>query len=110
MANLNVSIDKVVWMSMVHPASSLDFFKLLRKPARVSPLRIIPDQDYTVDLKGRPDLDFRLAGNLSIWIGYLDAVARLSVILPAMEWTLDAFASDLMKSHLEHYYWHSRKF
>lgn len=93
-----MGIDKVGRVTVIHPASTLNLLILFGEPVWISSFCIIPDQDGAVILQGRPDLDFSLTGNLSLGIGYLGAEACLSVILPAMEGTLNAPAINL-QSH-----------
>ena len=95
MADLDMGIYEMGRASMIHPAPTLDLFKLFGAPAWVSPFHIVPHHDAVIILQRWPDLDFSLAGNLPFGIWNLGAVACLPVILPAMEGTLDAFASNL---------------
>ena len=94
-ANLNVGINHVGGVAMVDPTTALDLFKLLREPAGVPPLCVVPHQDDPVGLHRRPDFDLCLAGDFPFRVGDRGAVSRLSVVLPPVEGTLQTVTNDL---------------
>ena len=97
LAHLNVCIDKVCGASPIHHPSILYPLKALSGPVRLPPLSVVPHMNVTIDLQSGPGLDLGLVRDFPFRVGDFDTFPRLSIKLPAMEWTLYTFTRHLYK-------------